>query len=394
MENLEQSIRIGISGSYGGLNLGDEAILQSMIYQIRGTLSAQITVFTRNAEDTKMRHDADRVVEIRSLAKEEAARQIEQLDVFVLGGGGILFDGEVENFLREVVLAQELNIPTMIYAVSAGPLDRPSSRKLVRETLSKASCITVRDRQGKQLLEEIGVEGEIIITADPALLLKGDVLPIDTLKREGLEMLQPLVGFSVREPGLAAPDIDAAHYHNVIANSADFMVRRFGAHIVFVPMERRVMDMQQSHAVVAKMHCAQYAHVLKGEYSPSQLISLFGHFEFAVGMRLHFLILASLASVPFVPLPYASKVRGFIEQMGLEMPPLNDVNAGELIAHIDQAWDLRKNLRAHVQKKLPDIQQRAGQTHQVLVDLIRRSARENAERQFTAPLASSSTSSN
>ena len=37
-----------ISGSYGGMNLGDEAILEGILGQLRATLSADITVFSRN----------------------------------------------------------------------------------------------------------------------------------------------------------------------------------------------------------------------------------------------------------------------------------------------------------------------------------------------------------
>ncbi len=53
---------------------------------------------------------------------------------------------------------------------------------------------------------------------------------------------------------------------------------------------------------------AQRATVLKGEYTSGQLLSLMAHFDFAVGMRLHFLIFAALAGTPFVALPYAGKV--------------------------------------------------------------------------------------
>jgi hypothetical protein len=56
---------------------------------------------------------------------------------------------------------------------------------------------------------------------------------------------------SVREPGSAAPDLDEDHYHTLLANAADYMVDRLDADIVFVPMERRMLDMQHSHAVIA-----------------------------------------------------------------------------------------------------------------------------------------------
>ncbi len=90
------------------------------------------------------------------------------------------------------------------------------------------------------------------------------------------------------------------------------MVDRLDANLVFVPMEPRRHDAQHSHAVISQMAHAHRATVLKGEYASGQLLSLFRHLDFAVGMRLHFLIFAALNRVPFVALPYANKVAGFL----------------------------------------------------------------------------------
>lgn len=224
---------------------------------------------------------------------------------------------------------------------------------------------------GRKLLEEVGVGQEIQVTADPALLI--DPVPIDDniVTREGLDTEHRLVGISVREPGSAAPDIDVEHYHALLANAADFMVARYNAQVVFVPMERKNMDIQQSHAVVARMKSAEHATVLKGDYSPSQLVTLIGHFEFTVGMRLHFLIFSALQGVPFVALPYASKVQGFIEDLEMDMPPLENVTTGHLIAHIDKSWDIRNSIRERIRSLVPGLQARARETNQVVLDVLR-----------------------
>jgi hypothetical protein len=52
-------------------------------------------------------------------------------------------------------------------------------------------------------------------------------------------------------------------------------------------------------------------------------------------MRLHFLIFSALAGVPFVGLPYATKVSGFLEELRLQAPALEHVSAGQLIAHTE-----------------------------------------------------------
>ena len=64
--------KVGITGSYGGMNLGDEAILQSIIAQLRKDLpKVEITVFSRDAEDTKKRHQVERAIPVRKLSRAE-----------------------------------------------------------------------------------------------------------------------------------------------------------------------------------------------------------------------------------------------------------------------------------------------------------------------------------
>ena len=118
------------------------------------------------------------------------------------------------------------------------------------------------------------------------------------------------------------------------------------------------------------MHFAQRATVLKGEYTPRQMISFLAQCEFAVGMRLHFLIFSALAGVPFVALPYATKVTGLIEDLEMEMPPLRDVNSGRLIATVDRSWDNRSRVRKQIRRLLPSLQERARKTNQLLVTLV------------------------
>ena len=367
-----KTYRVGVSGSYGGLNLGDEAILHSIVSQLRCSSNVEITVFSRNPEDTKLRHKIERVIPVRELARDEVLPEIERLDLFLLGGGGILYDAESQIYLREAQMAQEKGIPMMTYAVGVGPLKDPNVQKMVRDTLNRATAVTVRERGDKRLLEEIGVHREIIVTADPALLLEPEPLPQNALRQEHMHGKQRLVAMSVREPGIAAPDIDQDLYHGLLANAADFMIDRFDAQIVFIPMEASKLDVQHSHAVLAKMLRPQQAWVLKGIYSSSQLLSLMNRFDFAVGMRLHFLIFAALQNVPFVALPYSDKVGGLLEELQLAMPPIDLVNAGRLLAHIDQSWDKRNSLKTQFVKRLPSLKKRALETNRIAVDLLKK----------------------
>ncbi len=364
--------RVAISGSYGGLNMGDEAILACIVGELRKSAPVEITVFTRDPEDTLKRHRVDRAVPVRSLSRDEIAPEIERLDLFILGGGGILFDAEAKIYLREACMAADRGVPFMTYAIGAGPLIAPENQVIVKDCLCRADVVTVRERAAAKALEDAGVTCPIHVTADPALLLAAEPLPAGTLTREGWVRGARMIGFSVREPGPAAPGMEEAFYHSLLANAADYMIDRYDARVVFIPMERKVLDMQHSHSVISKMLRPQRASVLMGNYAPGQLLTLMTKMVFAVGMRLHFLVFAALAGIPFVGLPYASKVLGFLEDLKIAMPPLQLVNSGRLIAYIDQAWDSKKAVVSRTAQVLPRLQERARETNRFAVELLKK----------------------
>lgn len=361
---------IGIAGSYGGLNVGDEAILTVAISELRSVMpEAEIVVFSRNVADTRERHDVDRVVPAREAMRAEIQSEVKRLDLMLLGGGGILYDREARSHLHVTRIAQQIGVPTATYAIGVGPLERRSERQDVLEALNRMRFLTVRDLQTKRLLEQIGVERPIAVTADPALLLPPLPFAEPRLEREGIGKERHLVGMSVREPGGAAGQLKAGVYHALLAHAADFIVDRFDADILFVAMERQ--DIREAHRVIGQMAVPERAAVLRGKYKPAELLGMMEHLDLAVGMRLHFLIFAAVARVPFRALPYAGKVSALLE--ALEMPGLDGVESaqtGPLLAGIDRMWDLRERTREHLGRRLPALQRRAAQTAPLVAELL------------------------
>ena len=360
---------IGISGSYGGLNAGDEAILTSMVQQLRAHMpDVELVIFARDAEHTRAQHDVDRVV-ARDAIRSELLEEIERLDLLVLGGGGILYDRESEPYLHVARLAQDAGVRTATYAIGVGPLERPSERESVAEALGRMECITVRDAPAKQLLEEIGVEREALVTADPALLLEPQSFTDEDLRTIGIHKERPLVGMSVREPGRAAEQLEPGVYHQLIADAADYIAARFDAEVLLVPMEHK--DIAHAHRVVADMAIPERATVLKTSYEPRRVLGLMHHLEMAVGMRLHFLLFAAMANVPLMPLPYASKVSALLDRLGLPAPPpMKREHGGVLLARIDQLWDEREDQRELLRSRVPELQEEAGRTAAAITELL------------------------
>lgn len=353
---------IGISGSYGGLNLGDEAILASAVVQLRAHLpDVEVVVFSRDAQHTREHHAVDRVLCPRTALRDEILPEVSRLDLLLLGGGGILYDTEARAYLREVVLAHECGVPTFAFAIGAGPLDDLAERRAVRDGLDRMAGITVREISAKRLFEDIGISIPIEVTADPAFLLQPKPAGDEILRRNAVPLTGPLVGLSVREQGAAAPDLDHISYHRLLANTADFIIRRYDARVVFVPME--AADVREAHLVLSAMGAIERAYVLNYDYGPQQALDLMRHFEIAVGMRLHFLIFAAVSGVPLAALPYAPKVADLMDMLDAPWrPATRGASAGEFLADLDRLWDHRNEHRARLRERVLALQEQAART--------------------------------
>jgi hypothetical protein len=77
-----------------------------------------------------------------------------------------------------------------------------------------------------------------------------------------------------------------------------------------------------------------------------------------------------LQGVPFIALPYASKVTGFLEDLHITTPPLNLVNAGRLVAYLDACWDERRDMQCRIAAALPALQERSRETHRLAMRLL------------------------
>ncbi|MEV4483464.1 polysaccharide pyruvyl transferase family protein [Micromonospora coxensis] len=361
----DTGLTIGVLGSYGGRNLGDEAILTGLLADLRQQEpNARIIVFSRNPAHTALAHPDVEAVPWEGVSRVDSAEVLAQLDLLILGGGGILYDKEARRYLRVVRVAQERGLPLLTYAVGVGPLNDGVDTGMVRETLAGATEVTVRDQESRMVLEEAGLLNPITVTADPAFLLEPEEFPARLLREEGVPAGRRLVGLSVREPGRAAERLDVDGYHRLIAQIGDFLVQRIDAYVLFVPMERD--DIRHSHGVLSHMVAAERGRILHGDYSPRQVLGLMKHFDLAVGMRLHFLIFAAMVGTPFLPLPYAGKVFDLAQRLGV--PALRGVEReveGPLLAEVDRLWDERESRADETARRVADVCDQARGTSQV-----------------------------
>lgn len=359
------ALRFLISGYYGFGNLGDEALLDTMVGRLRRRYpGSPIDVLSRDPAGTTARLD----VEATPRGNLPAVRQaIARADVVLSGGGGLLQNvTSLQSLLYYagiVRAATRARKRTMIFAQSIGPLNR-WGRLIVRAWCSGVDAATVRDERSRKLLTSLLPNVRVERTADPVFLLDANNEPLD-LRAEGLDGPGPLVVVSVRR--WQGHDATAS----LLAAAVDRLATEHGAQVAFLPLG----GAPDADAATSVIRRARTTPVLLPDYPVHQAAQVFARASLVIGMRLHALILAARAGVAFTALPYDPKVTGLLEDLRYPLPALfvpgaRNVAPPEVLQRVDDAWQRRHELSAHLRSVMPDIERLAERNFDVLDDVV------------------------
>lgn len=344
---------IFIAGYYGLNNIGDEAILSGMICSLNKYIDdAQFSVITNDPVETKKIHN---VIPIKQSFKEgiprfalncifknelyDIFRQINNCDIFILGGGSLLQDLRIYYLpflLSMVYYAQKKGKKTVVYGIGAGPIDTPFGKKLCRKILGSADLVTVRDTMSKNVLERCGLQN-VIQTADPAFgldLQKNDIL----LRSHGASRERLDENFLSAALYNWLQDSDKNHNRpasfealekrrKILSEVFSDICETHKGKLFFIPTvkidETGYSQIRNSMRTSNEVSVANYTNDL------IKVLSLLSKSDLLIGMRLHSLILASIIGVPIVPISYCGKVKSYLELIGLEELYLDIADLGK-----------------------------------------------------------------
>ncbi len=360
--------RFLLSGYYGFGNLGDEALLEVIVSRLRSHWpGCAVDVLSGDPAQTARTFGVEATPRM-DLGRVRGA--IDRADVVLSGGGGLLQNVTslrsllyYSNVIRTAVRAGK---PTMVFAQSIGPLDF-WGRAIVRNFCRGIAAATVRDVRSQKLLGGLVPGVHVERTADPVFLFESGGEPLD-LAAEGLAGDDaPLVVVSVRK-WQASEATTAA-----LAAVADRLAGKYGARVAFLPLGGPP-DAEVSTAIIRR--CASTP-VLLPDYPLGQAAQVIARASLVIGMRLHALILAARAGVPFLALPYDPKVTSLCEDLAYPAAPLFVPGqplpaADEIARRLDDAWARRAELTAHLQSVRPQIEQLAERNFDVLNELVTR----------------------
>lgn len=292
-----------ISGYYGFGNIGDEAILYSIIKSIRNLeLDVNISVLTSSHNETKQKYNVNVVSrnDIKGIIK-----AIKNCDVFLSGGGSLFQDAtSIRSFMfyiGQIIIALMLKKKVYVYAQGIGPIKKKFNRVMFKYFMNKVDYITVRDEDSYKELKRMKIKVPSAVTADPVFLLRKEF--INCNNKNGKKK----IGICIREW------FDSEKIANTIAKLADNLSNYYDAEIVFIPFYYNT-DSKFSKYVAQKMH-SEYTIIDTSAMSFDDIMNEMSKTDFILGMRLHSLIFAAICEIPFSGISYDPKIDSFLSRV-------------------------------------------------------------------------------
>ncbi|MCH1625117.1 polysaccharide pyruvyl transferase CsaB [Fredinandcohnia quinoae] len=312
-------MKIVISGFYGLGNTGDEAILESIVDNLRGELdSPEITVFSLSPEETARTHQVKSIYRGWRHQFGDKIKALREADLLVSGGGGLLQDtyptkfifGPLPYYLLIVFLAKLCRTKVMFFSQGIGPITSTWGKILMKIFANMADFVTVRDQYSKDYLLKLGVtRPKTVVTSDIVFAFKKKEDDA-CLKSLELSNTDNLVAVSVR------PWFEKVKQFEQIASILDELIEARKITPVFVPMEGH-HDVNASQKVLEKMKHADKCVMLGEKFTPNQYLNFISKCQLTIGMRLHALIFSTISGVPHIGLSYDKKVESLLKRSGM-----------------------------------------------------------------------------
>ena len=333
-----------IAGHFGFRNSGDEAILLSMIHDLRNSYKdINFQVISGDPQLTKLMLGVDAIswVDIQAIRN-----AMEKCSLVLLGGGGLFHDywgfepnttltsnhSGLSYFYGITLLSKLLKKPLMIYAVGVGPLLNDIGKFYTCLSFENADFITVRDQESKKILEELGINSnDIYLTADPAFGLDSKIKEI--INDDGQDKSNPVLCVAIRNWGFL-------NWEAEVSKALDEFIEKYNAKIRFLSFQDQENlnnnDNQAAKRIMKGIEHKDCVEIIEKSLSISEKTEIILNSDFVLGMRLHSIIFSIILGIPFIGISYDKKVGNLIKRIGLEkycleMEKINSENLSNLL---------------------------------------------------------------
>jgi len=365
-----KSIHIG--GVYYGLhNVGDEAILYSMVNNFSKKYKVSVSSY-----DSSWIHKNFTSVEIRNINLSfdrpkylicstprrkiisntiKIFKEIEFLktkNAYICGGATILSDCPWYS-LRTVELAGKAHIPVFLWGVGITDDLEEETASYVKKICNKkyVKHIFLRDEFVMQRLMKIGVNAnKMTVVYDPAIMIAGskftlneylDDYQISMYNNNSIKICISISGES---------DVASRTPINEIQRIILKLIEKYKCKIFLIPTG---CGKHCSDKILLKRLCIDDSVTfISNEFSPQHLVEFLKNIDLTISSRLHMNILSAAANTPFIGLVRNSKIVDFSKLFDLPYISLDDMNFKEVVLEVDNILKNSTKIKEKINEKL------------------------------------------
>lgn len=368
-------------------NIGDRALLSSIIDTIKDSgRDVEIIVFSSDP-DVVLREFEVCGVKYRPFNLKKILSELWHCDVFVFAGGEVVVDRGSALYtpfmLHAAFLVKLLRKKIMGYGIGIGEQHEISHLgKILTRMIFSNTTVSVRDIKSKESLLAMCKPKSIHCAADPVINLK----PVPRKEIESYlakigvmkngrplvavvprQPLMPLNKFSdrvcniipikLREKMKLTPqnfDGKIAAFQKNIAKIGDYLVDKYNAEILFVPMFSGFMSYNDDvlcKDIMKNMKWSTRAKIIDNNLTAGEFKGLFGRMDLVIGFPLHSIIFSTSMGVPVISFSYESKVERYMKSLKFEKYNFNvkdlnqEINFDHVVATIDNIMNNRDSIK-------------------------------------------------
>ncbi|KPV65286.1 MAG: Polysaccharide pyruvyl transferase [Candidatus Bathyarchaeota archaeon BA1] len=295
---------------------------------------------------------------------------VEEADLIVVGGGGLLYDSDFANvvyYMSYLEWAQEFKKPNIALGVGVQGIFTEKGREYYQKVLNKTDLVSTRDQESRDILiNQVGISTPIHVCADLAFLL--NPLVTNNYRREED---RPILGICVRD---FHPEFSPRErYINSIREALKRIKDEFKLVFFIFSKDDHKLNMRL-HSEFKNSNCFIYDY--REGWTPQKFLPLIRQCDLMLCTRYHafiFSILSEAPALPIIELGGKNRWLAYLINHTLYSCLMDSMTAEGLLKKLNEVWSDREIIKANFVKWKPELQRRAYRNVELLDSFITQS---------------------
>ncbi len=319
--------KIIILGAYGQENIGDEALLEVIVKNLKSLKNVEISVNSSNPLKTRKCYGIN---SFHTSIKKDFWKKINKFlnaDFIIYGGGTLLVELRKVNFNKKSplyrafiinIFSKILRKKVIYYGVGAEKVRDKISTNLIKSIVNLSNLCFLRDKHSYDVLKEYGAKNDIKIGADPCFLYK----PEFNLNKKNLNKNICVL------PLYRILEFDN-YFQSYIQNLSDYAIKMSneGYKIEFCAMSLFPSDKINDEKIInlIKIRIGENKNInynIKIR-SPKEFLKYLKKFDLVLSSRFHGLVFSVLNEIPIISLSNFEKNESLMNDYSLNEYSLN-----------------------------------------------------------------------